>query len=65
MMNDRKPVVKLLGEDSNAFYILGTCKKAGQRAGFSKEKLDKIMDEMKSGDYDNLMQTAMKYFEVE
>lgn len=60
-----KPVVKLFGRDGNAFAILGACSKAMKRAGWEQEKQDQVMEEMQSGDYDNLLQVAMTHFEVE
>lgn len=65
MTTEQKPTVKLLGHDGNAFGILGICRKAAVRAGWDKERIDAVLAEMMSGDYDNLLATAMKYFEVE
>ena len=56
--------VKLVGQDGNAFNLLGLCKRAGQKAGYSKEQLDAFMNEAMSGDYDHLLRTCMKWFEV-
>jgi hypothetical protein len=61
--------VELIGTDSNAFAILGNCKDAFQRYCRDND-LDfrslwnPIRDEMLAGDYDHLLQTAMKHFEV-
>lgn len=63
-MPDTKPVVKLLGKDGNAFYILGVCQIAARRAGWSQEQIDAVMAEMTGGNYDHLLQTALTYFEV-
>lgn len=56
-----KPELKLSGEDGNAFNILGKA----QRVALNND-LDwkKILKEATSGDYDHLLQTMMKYFEV-
>jgi len=64
MSEEKKPVVELSGHDGNAFIILGKCRKAAIRADWPYDKVKMIMDEMQSGDYDNLLQTAMKYFDV-
>ena len=56
--------VQLSGEDGNAFSILGNCRKQARRAGLSDKQIDEFMNEAKSGDYDHLLQTAMKYFEI-
>lgn len=64
MDNDEKPIVKLIGADGNAFAIINACRRAGRKAGFSQEKLSKMVEEMMSGDYNNVLVTAMNYFEV-
>lgn len=60
-----KPVVNLIGQDGHALMIISLCIKAAKKAGWSTEKIDQVKQEMISGDYDNLLQTAMKYFEVQ
>ncbi len=59
-----KPTVKLIGEDGNAFAIMGTVAKALKKAGFSDEHIAKYYEESSSGDYDNLIRVAMKYANV-
>jgi hypothetical protein len=59
-----KPKVKLVGRDGNAFYIMGAVRQALAQAKYSKEEIDKIMKEMQSGDYNNLLRVAMTYCEV-
>jgi hypothetical protein len=59
-----KPKVKLVGEDGNAFAILGRCLKEAKKAKWSQEQIQQFMTESRSGDYDHLLQTVMKYFEV-
>jgi hypothetical protein len=65
VVEDTRPHVRLVGEDGNAFMILGLCQKAARRAGWSPEKIAAVMDEMKAGDYNHLLATAMKHFDVE
>uniref|UniRef100_A0A6H1ZZV7 Uncharacterized protein n=1 Tax=viral metagenome TaxID=1070528 RepID=A0A6H1ZZV7_9ZZZZ len=62
---DKKPVVKLIGNDGDAFAILGRCKRALRAAGADDEYVTKYLQESSAGDYDNLLQVAMKYCEVE
>ena len=52
------------GHDGNAFAILGSVSKALKRANIPKDKIDECMTEMRSGDYDKLLQTAMKWVNV-
>lgn len=56
--------VKLIGEDGNAYAILGKVSKALRRAGYKQEAED-YLKEATSGDYDNLLKVTMDYVEVE
>ena len=58
---ETKPEVKLVGEDGNAFSIMGRVSKALRRAGADKEYVDKYLNESMSGDYDHLLGVAMEY----
>lgn len=60
----KKPQVNLAGEDGNVFSILGLCRKAARKAGWTDEQWKKVQSEMMSGDYNHVLQTAMKYFQV-
>jgi hypothetical protein len=56
--------VRLTGTDGNAFFILGRVSKAAERAGVSQADVDQFMNEAMSGDYDHLLATCVKYFDV-
>lgn len=56
--------VELLGQDGNAFAILGAVKKALKRAGVPQTEIDAYMAEAMAGDYDHLLQTTMRWVEV-
>lgn len=56
--------VRLIGEDGNAFIILSKVKKALRNNGASREDIESFMKEATSGDYDNLLQTCMRWVEV-
>lgn len=57
-------VAQLSGEDGNAFMIIGRVRTALRRAGASADELEAFQSEAMSGDYDNVLQTAMKWVEV-
>ena len=57
-------IVKLLGEDGNAFAILGKVRKALDKAGY-KEEAKSYMKEAIMGDYDHLLRVTAEYVEVE
>ncbi|MEY4932962.1 MAG: hypothetical protein RLZZ403_1282 [Pseudomonadota bacterium] len=61
---ERKPKLKLVGQDGNSFSILGRMNAAGKAAGWDKTYRDEVTREATSGDYDKLLATAAKYFEV-
>jgi len=56
--------VELVGQAGNAFAILGAVNKAMRRAGVTQVEIDEFMTEATSGDYDNLLQTCMKWVTV-
>ena len=56
--------VKLTGGDGNAFAVLGKVSSALRTAGVSKEERDAFMSEARSGDYNNLLGTAMKWVDA-
>ena len=60
-----KPTVKLVGEDGNAFSIMGRVQQSLRRAGADKEYIDKYLKEATVGDYDHLLVVSMGYVDVE
>ena len=56
--------VRLTGKDGNAFNILGICLGAMRLAGLCQEERDSFYAEATSGNYDLLLATCMKWFEV-
>ena len=57
--------VKLVGEDGNAFFILGRCAAAMKEAGLSKEERETFQKEATAGDYDHLLCVVMAWFTVD
>lgn len=57
--------VNLIGSDGNAFAILANMKHAMQRHKVSREDIDSFLEEAMSGDYNHLLQTCMKWVNVE
>lgn len=57
--------VKLVGEDGNAFAILGRVAHALRRAGVSADEIANFRKEATSGDYDHLLQTCMRWVDCE
>jgi hypothetical protein len=59
-----KPKVKLVGQDGNAFMVIGLCQRAARKAGWTDEQWKTVRRKMMSGDYNNLLATAVEHFEV-
>jgi hypothetical protein len=64
-MSKKKPKVKLIGGDGNAFSVLGKCTQALKKSGYSEEEVKKFQAEAMSGNYDHVLATAMKWLDVE
>ena len=57
--------VELVGQDGNAFSIIGRVTGAMRRAGLTAEQRKEFTDEATSGDYDHLLQTVMEFVSVD
>lgn len=60
----KKPRVKLVGEDGNAFAILGRCREAARKAKWTPERIKEFTDKALAGGYNNLLCVCMEYFDV-
>jgi hypothetical protein len=58
-------VVDLVGQDGNAFFVLGKVQRELRRAKVSKEEQEFFMDEATSGDYNHLLQTVIAWVTVQ
>jgi len=56
--------LKLVGEDGNAFSILGRAQGALRRAGKS-DLIDQYHTEATAGDYNHLLMVTMQWFDVD
>jgi hypothetical protein len=50
-------VIDLDGPMGNAFALLGVAKSEAMGLGIDRDDIDAILDDMKSGDYNNLLKT--------
>lgn len=53
--------VELVGQDGNTFSLVGQTQRALRHAGVPKEECKAFFDEALSGDYDNVLETIMKW----
>uniref|UniRef100_UPI0025C08D8C hypothetical protein n=1 Tax=Marivita sp. TaxID=2003365 RepID=UPI0025C08D8C len=56
--------VKLTGHDGNAFTVIGRCCQAARESGLSEREIADFTAAATAGDYDHLLQTALKWFEI-
>jgi len=56
--------VQLVGRDGNAFAILGAVKREMRKARLSQFDIGCFENEVKSGDYDHLLQTCIAWVDV-
>lgn len=61
---EKKPKLKLVGNDGNAFAIMAACQRAGKKAGWSTDRISDLLKRMMSGNYDNLLTIAAEEFDV-
>ena len=57
--------VQLTGQDGNAFAIMAKVSGALRRNDVAESEVEQYLSESMSGDYDNLLRTAMSWVNVE
>jgi hypothetical protein len=55
---------KLIGQDGNAFAIIGTVQRSLRKGGVPSDEISTFVEEATSGDYNNVITTAMKWVTV-
>jgi len=53
--------VELIGQDGNAFNLIGLVTKALRKYGIPREEINEFQKEAMSGNYDHLLQTCNKW----
>jgi len=56
--------VRLVGEDGNAFAIIGRVRSALRRGG-REDLIEAFTREATAGDYDHVIQTCLRYVDIE
>jgi len=56
--------VQLTGLDGNAFMLIGTVRRALVRQGVPADEVSAFVAEATAGDYDNVIQTCMRWVVV-
>lgn len=60
-----RPPLKMVGEDGNAWAILGRARVAARSAGWTDAQWEAVNDDAMSGDYDHLLRTMMENFDCD
>ena len=55
--------MNLVGEDGNAFAIMGRFQREARRAGWTQEQINEVLDDCRSSDYNHLLQVMMEHTE--
>ena len=68
MATQQEPItnikLKLVGEDGNAFFIMGRARQALRRNGRA-DLIEQFTKDCTSGDYNHLLATCMRYFDCD
>lgn len=58
----RKIEIDITGPDGNAYALLGNARSLAKQLDWSKEESNALLDRMRSGDYENLVEEFDKAF---
>lgn len=58
---DKKVSLTLVGLDGNAFALMGAFSRQAKKEGWSKDEIDAVLDDAKSGNYSHLVSTLADY----
>ena len=53
----------LVGQNSNAFFLVGYFREQARKQGWTKEEIKKVTDDAMSGDYNHLLVTLSNHME--
>jgi hypothetical protein len=57
--NKTLPEVQLVGEDGNAYFIMGRWESAARKVGWTPDEIKAVLDDARSSDYNHLLRTIM------
>lgn len=58
-----RPQINISGPDGNAYALMGYVRRFGKQLGMPKSRIDGIIEDMTSGDYDHLVEVFVENFE--
>jgi len=63
-INTKKPIVKLIGQDSNIFNLMGIASKALKKANLSKQAEEMTNKIMNSSSYYEALNIIREYYQI-
>lgn len=57
---DKKVKLELVGLDGNCYALMAAFKVQARKEKWTPEEIEQVLDECRSGDYDNLLRTLME-----
>ena len=60
-MVNKKVSLELVGLDGNAWAIMGAFRGQAKDEGWSEDEIKEVLDEARSGDYDNLLRVMIAH----
>lgn len=64
-MATKKIFLNLVGIDGNSFSLMGAFSKQARKENWTKEEIDEVLGEARSGDYDHLVATLADHCNME
>ena len=61
MVVNKTVQLRLAGLNGNAYSLMGAFQRQARKEGWSKEEIDKVLAECKSGDYGHLLYTLIEH----
>lgn len=60
---NKKVNLKIAGLNGNAFVLMGAFQRQAKKEGWTKEEVDSVLTEAKSGNYEHLLETICDHCE--
>lgn len=60
--SDREIVIDISGPEGNAFCLMGYASQYAKQLSYSQEQISELMADMKSGDYEHLLEVFDTHF---
>ena len=60
-MVNKKVKLNLVGKDGNAFNLMGLFQQQARKEKWTKEEIDEVLDDARSGDYNHLLCVLVRH----